>query len=101
MVVVKKPLLPVPLVRAKIDDSLSTSIPYHLLSIGEFEQLLALENSTGIDIVLADKAGSEEEMSKDFRTFFHERRREYSLSHNPLLQRTFDSYFQNLGAQAE
>lgn len=97
LVVTRKPLLPVPLVRARIDSLLANPSPYHLLSVSDFEQLLALEATVGVEKVLADKAQSPDELSKDFRSFFHERRNEYRLQRNPLLQRTFDAYFKKLG----
>jgi len=91
LVVVRKPLLPVPLVRAWIDRLLASPVPYHLLSIADFEQLLALKED-GVDKVLADKE-SPAEISKDFRSFFHKRRGQYHFRRNPLLQRTSDDYF--------
>lgn len=99
LVVVRKPLLPVPLVRAWIDRQLTSPVPYHLLSIGDFEQLLALQED-GVHKVLADKE-SPAEMGKDFRTFFHERRDLYHFRRNPLLQRTLDEYFGMFGLGGE
>lgn len=96
LVVVRKPLHPVTQVRGWIDRLLATPVPYHLLSVGDFEQLLALEED-GVEKVLADKAQSPEELSKDFRSFFHERKGTYHFRKNPLLQRTFDAYFEELG----
>jgi len=96
LVVVRNPLVPVPLVRAKIDSLLTRPVPYHLLSVGDFEQLLALEDTVGVERVLADKAQSPDELGKDFRSFFHERRNQYRFRRNPLLQRTFDAYFEGL-----
>jgi hypothetical protein len=97
VVVVRKPLHPVTQVRGWIDRLLARPVPYHLLAVGEFEQLLALTED-GLENVLAEKESSPVEISKDFRTFFHERRNQYRFRRNPLLQRTFDDYFRMLGA---
>jgi len=99
LVVVRKPLLPVPLVRSWIDRLLASPVPYHLLSIGDFEQLLALKED-GVHRVLADK-GSPAEIGKDFRSFFHERRGQYHFRRNPLLQRAFDDYFRLFGVEGD
>ncbi len=99
LVVVRKPLLPVPLVRARIDSLLTSPVPYHLLSITDFEQLLALKED-GVDRILADKA-SPAEISMDFRSFFHERRGQYCFRRNPLLERTFDDYFRTFGLEGD
>jgi hypothetical protein len=99
LVVVRKPLLPVPLIRGWLDRLLTNPVPYHLLSIADFEQLMAL-NEDGIEEILADKA-SPSEITKDFRSFFNDRRGKYRFRRNPLLQRTFNDYFSLLGVPGD
>lgn len=99
LVVVRKPLHPVTQVRGWIDRLLASPVPYHLLSIDDLEQLLALKED-GVEKVLADKE-SPAEISKDFRSFFHERKSQYRFRRNPLLQRTFDEYFRMFGLEGD
>ncbi len=99
LVVVRKPLLPVPLIRGWLDRLLTSSVPYHLLSIADFEQLMAL-NEDGIEDILAEKESSSE-ITKDFRSFFNDRRDKYRFRRNPLLQRTFNDYFSLLGVPGD
>ncbi|MEX1196175.1 MAG: hypothetical protein WED85_14065, partial [Dehalococcoidia bacterium] len=95
MMVVKEPLLPVPYMREMIDAQLSEPTPYHLLAVDDLEQLLALEGTQGVCKVLAEK--ETDGMADDFRSFFHARRQAYEFRRNPLLDRTFDEYFAELG----
>ncbi|MDO8614995.1 MAG: hypothetical protein Q7T33_04580 [Dehalococcoidia bacterium] len=96
LVVLKEPLLPVARIRALIDAELNRPVAYHLLSTGDFEQLMALHDAVGIHQVLSDKAAAGE-MEKDFRTFFHERRKVYEFRRNPLLERTSNEFFAKFG----
>ncbi len=75
-------------------------VDYHLLSTGDFEQLVALHDAVGIHQVLSDKA-ADSEMGKDFRTFFHERRDKYPFRRNPLLNRTSDEFFARFGVDPD
>ncbi len=96
LVVLKEPLLPVGDVRKLIDGMLEEPVDYHLLSTGDFEQLVALHDAVGIHQVLSDKAVASE-MGKEFRTFFHECRDKYPFQRNPLLNRTSDEFFAQFG----
>lgn len=100
LLVVKEPLLPVPLTRALIDSKLEKPFAYHLLSIADFEQLVALHEIVGVENILAEKAHDHGEISKDFRTFLYERQGKYGYRRNPLLDRTFDTYFERFGVLA-
>jgi hypothetical protein len=97
LVVVREPLLPVPLIRERIREKLPSEIEYHLLSIGDLEQMLALHENDGVERILNEKASSKEEMEKDFRSFFHEKSGVYQFRRNKLLDRTFDEFFSGVG----
>lgn len=97
LVVTKEPLLPVPMIRGMINEQLPGPIAYHLLSVDDFEQLIALQD---VDSILSEKAEAEE-IDKDFRTFFFERRSRYQFRRNPLLDRTFDEYFAQFGIASD
>jgi hypothetical protein len=96
LVVLKEPLLPVTRVRELINGKLGEPADYHLLSTGDFEQLMALHDAVGVQQVLSDKAAADE-IGKDFRTFFHERRDKYAFRRNPLLNRISDEFFAQFG----